>query len=43
MKFSHDVDGEIIKCNWACVNIGKGCKAKIRYKVDFIVAGSGQN
>jgi hypothetical protein len=26
-----------------CVNIGKSCKAKIRYKVDFIVAGRGQN
>ena len=39
IKFSHDVDGEITKCYWACVNIGKGCKANIRYEVDLIVAG----
>ena len=43
IKFSHDVDGEIIKCNWACVNIGKGCKAKIRYEVDLILAGPGHD
>ena len=42
-KFAHDVDGEITKCYWACVNIRKGCKAKVRYDVDLDVAGLGHD
>ena len=42
-KFAHDVNGEITKCYWVCVNIRKGCKAKIHYEVDLDVAGPGHD
>ena len=42
-KFAHDADGEITKCYWACVNIRKGCKAKVHYQVDLDVAGPGHD
>ena len=38
-KFAHDVNREITKCYWVCVNIRKGCKAKVHYEVDLDVAG----
>lgn len=42
-KFAHDVNGEIAKCYWVCINIRKGCKAKIHYEVDLDVAGPGHD
>jgi hypothetical protein len=43
IKFARNDEGEITKCYWACVNISKGCRAKIRYGVDLDVAGPGHD
>jgi hypothetical protein len=42
VKFTRK-DDEITKCYWACINISKGCKAKIQYDVDLDVAGLGHD
>lgn len=39
-KFASNEDGEIHKCYWSCVNVGRGCTAKVRYSIDQHLAGA---
>ena len=42
-KFTTNEDGAISKCYWACINSTKGCKAKVNYSINQLIAREGHD